>query len=116
MFEKRGSQDVFRPAVESLRQRSGGPLRGQPRRRIVVCVVALVIIATGSAIADVYLPNLFPFLDFTGFSGTYSNTGSVDLSGPFFQSLGTNGRTCGTCHAPSDAFGLSGIVRGLHSS
>ncbi len=79
------------------------------RKRFVVCMVGLVTIATGSAIADVYLRNLFPFLDFTGFSGTYSNTGSVDLSGPFFQSLGTNGRTCGTCHAPGDAFGLSAV-------
>src|SRR5579864_356217 len=77
------------------------------RKRFVICLVGLVTIATGTAIADVYLRNLFPFLDFTGFSGTYSNTGSVDLSGPFFQSLGSNGRTCGTCHAPSDAFGLS---------
>jgi cytochrome c peroxidase len=82
---------------------------GKLRRRIIVCVFALMVLATGSAIADVYLHNLFPFLDFTGFSGTYSNTGSVDLSGPFFQSLGTNGRTCGTCHAPSDAFGLSAV-------
>jgi hypothetical protein len=73
----------------------------------VLCLVGLVTIATGAAIADVYLPNLFPFLNFTGFSGTYSKTGSVDLSGPFFQSLGTNGRTCATCHEASDAFGLS---------
>src|SRR5580704_6433038 len=77
------------------------------RLRIVTCLVGLVILAAGTAVADVYLRNLFPFLDFTGFSGTYSKTGSVDLSGPFFQRLGTNGRTCETCHAPSDAFGLS---------
>jgi len=69
----------------------------------------LMVIATGSAIADIYLPNLFPFLDPTGLSGTYSSSGSVDLSGPFFQSLGTNGRSCGTCHQPSDAFGLSAL-------
>ncbi|MGA7301186.1 MAG: hypothetical protein WBX10_12825, partial [Candidatus Sulfotelmatobacter sp.] len=36
-------------------------------------------------------------------------SGSVDLSGPFFQSLGTNGRSCGSCHRPSDAFGLSAL-------
>jgi cytochrome c peroxidase len=80
---------------------------GSLRRRFVLCLVGLVTIATGSAIADIYLPNLFPFLNFTGFAGTYSKTGSVDLSGPFFQSLGTNGRTCATCHEASDAFGLS---------
>jgi hypothetical protein len=79
------------------------------RLRIVTCMAGLVVVAAGSAIADVDLRNLFPFLDFTGFSGTYSNTGSVDLSGPFFQSLGTNGRTCGTCHQPNNAFGLSAV-------
>ncbi|MFZ0806295.1 MAG: hypothetical protein WAN03_08940 [Candidatus Sulfotelmatobacter sp.] len=87
----------------------GGLLRGGQRRRVVVCFIALGILGTGTAIADIYLPNLFPFLNFTGLSGTYSKTGSVDLSGPFFQSLGTNGRSCGTCHEPSDGFGLSAV-------
>ena len=78
-------------------------------RRILNCVVVFVILTSGAAIADIYLPNLLPFLDFTGFSATNSTTGSLDLSGPFFQTLGTNGRTCETCHAPSDGFGLSAI-------
>jgi hypothetical protein len=81
----------------------------RPRKRILRWVVALGILTGGTAIADIYLPNLFPFLDLTGFSATNSTTGSVDLSGPFFQSLGTNGRSCGTCHAPSDGFGLSAV-------
>lgn len=76
-------------------------------KRTLVCLIALVILATGSAIADIYLPNLFAFLDLSGFSATNSVTGSVDLSAPFFQKLGTNGRTCGTCHEPSTGFGLS---------
>jgi cytochrome c peroxidase len=92
-----------------FRQQLHRSVEGKTRRRVVLGVVALLTIATGTAIADVFLLNLFPFLDFTGFSGTYSTTGSVDLSGPFFQNLGTNGRTCGTCHAPSDAFGLSAV-------
>jgi cytochrome c peroxidase len=91
--------------TEKIYGRSGMKVR----RRVVLCVAVLITLATGTAIADVYLRNLFPFLDFTGFSGTYSKIGSVDLNGPFFQSLGTNGRTCGTCHAPSDAFGLSAV-------
>ncbi len=93
--------------LPKLRQQLQGLTEGTLRMRIVICAVALVIIASGTAIADIYLPNLFPFLDLTGFSATNSTTRSVDLSGPFFQSLGTNGRTCGTCHEPSDAFGLS---------
>ncbi len=95
--------------VRKFRQQLHSSVDGMIRSRIVLRIVALVAIATGSAIAGVYLTNLFPFLDFTGFSGTYSNTGSVDLSGPFFQSLGTNGRTCGTCHQPDNAFGLSAV-------
>lgn len=78
-----------------------------PRKRILHWIIALGILTSGAAIADVYLPNLFPFLDFSGLSATNSTTGSLDISGPFFQSLGTNGRSCGTCHAPGDGFGLS---------
>ncbi len=93
--------------LECLRQPFGRLFRGRLRKRVAVCALALVIVAAGSAIADTYLHNLFPFPDSSGLAGTYSSTGSIDLSGPFFRSLGTNGRTCGTCHAPSDAFGLS---------
>ncbi|HEV2468659.1 MAG TPA: hypothetical protein VGS78_05660 [Candidatus Sulfotelmatobacter sp.] len=76
-------------------------------RTILHWAIALAILASASAIADIYLPNLFPFLDGTGYSATNTTAGSVDISGPFFQSLGTNGRTCGTCHVPSNGFGLS---------
>jgi len=31
----------------------------------------------------------------------------MDLTGPFFQSLGTNGRSCSTCHQPGDAWTVS---------
>jgi len=79
------------------------------RKRILRWAVALGVLTSSTAIADIYLPNLFPFLNATGFSATNSATGSVDLSGPFFQSLGTNGRSCGTCHQPSDGFGLSAV-------
>jgi hypothetical protein len=81
----------------------------KPVGRIGLALAALLV--AGSTVLDAgsSLPNLFPFLDSTGFVATNSTTGSVNLSGPFFQSLGTNGRTCGTCHQPSDAFGLSAI-------
>ena len=64
---------------------------------------------TSVASAAILLPNLFPFLDSTGIVSTYNTGGPIDEStnNPFFQSMGTNGRTCGTCHLASDAFGLS---------
>ena len=51
--------------------------------------------------------NLQPYLDGSGFISTYSVNGDLDTKGAFFQVLGTNGRTCATCHAPSQAFSFS---------
>ena len=45
--------------------------------------------------------------DPTGQIATVSTTGAIDPGNPFFQSLGTNGRTCGSCHLQGSAFGLS---------
>jgi cytochrome c peroxidase len=54
------------------------------------------------------LPNLFPLLDPSGFIETYNiNNASIDLTGPFFQSLGTNGRSCSSCHRPAEAWTVS---------
>ena len=55
-----------------------------------------------------FIPNGVFFLNPNGASQTYSaNDGGIDLTGPFFQSLGTNGRSCGTCHQPSDGMSIS---------
>jgi cytochrome c peroxidase len=50
------------------------------------------------------LPNPLNSNNPTGTLSTYSTAGGVDLSNPFFQNLGTNGRTCGSCHVSSDAW------------
>jgi hypothetical protein len=54
------------------------------------------------------LPNLFPFPNASGLLETY-NAGDqpVDLTGLFFQSLGTNGRSCGFCHRPAQRWSIS---------
>jgi cytochrome c peroxidase len=54
------------------------------------------------------LPNLFPFPNASGLLETY-NAGDkpIDLTGPFFQSLGTNGRSCSSCHRPAQGWGIS---------
>src|SRR5690348_17392405 len=54
-----------------------------------------------------FLPNLFPFSDPTGILETFNTSGKIDLTSPFFHSLGTNGRSCATCHEPRDAWSLS---------
>lgn len=42
--------------------------------------------------------NLQPYADTTGTVATYTTASSIDLTNHFFASLGTNGRTCATCH------------------
>ncbi|HSN22283.1 MAG TPA: hypothetical protein VLS49_16490 [Usitatibacter sp.] len=39
-----------------------------------------------------------------GVAATLNAAGRIDTSNPFFQSLGTNGRSCATCHDPNDGW------------
>jgi hypothetical protein len=57
-----------------------------------------------STLAGGFDPNLQDFPDPGGAVRTVSTTGSVDTTNPFFQSLGTNGRACISCHQPGDAW------------
>jgi cytochrome c peroxidase len=54
------------------------------------------------------LPNLLPLPNATGMVATYNaGGGPIDLTGPFFQSLGTNGRSCGSCHRPAQGWSIA---------
>lgn len=56
------------------------------------------------------LPNSFPLPDPSGFIETYNmNNTSLDLTGAFFQSLGTNGRSCSSCHVPAEGWSVSAV-------
>ncbi|HUN93157.1 MAG TPA: hypothetical protein VMU33_13980 [Burkholderiaceae bacterium] len=55
-----------------------------------------------------YLPQSFVTPDPNGTLGTYQTSGPlVTGTNPFFQSLGTNGRACSTCHIPEQGMGVS---------
>lgn len=72
-----------------------------------LAVVSAVSISGWTANAQ-SLPNLFPFPNASGVLETYNAGGKpIDLTGPFFQSLGTNGRSCGSCHRPAQGWGIS---------
>jgi cytochrome c peroxidase len=36
-----------------------------------------------------------------------TNHGKIEMTGPFFQVMGTNGRSCATCHQPGDGMSVS---------
>lgn len=50
---------------------------------------------------------LASFPDPKGIFEDLSTSGRIDHRGAFFQSLGTNGRSCATCHIPDQGFSLS---------
>jgi cytochrome c peroxidase len=55
-----------------------------------------------------HIPNLFPYPNDSGFVATFNASGkAIDLSGPFFQPLGSNGRSCFSCHRPAQGWSIS---------
>jgi len=53
------------------------------------------------------LPNPLFTPDSTGVLATYSTNGGIDINNPFFQNLGSNGRTCNTCHISTSAWSVT---------
>jgi len=70
---------------------------------VTTLAAALQLTAFGRSSA----PDTQAFTDATGEARTFSTNGAIDLRNPFFQSLGTNGRSCGSCHQASDAWSIT---------
>jgi cytochrome c peroxidase len=51
--------------------------------------------------------NLQPFPNDSGVLATFNVNGRIDRKNAFFQSLGTNGRSCETCHRANEAFSIT---------
>ena len=54
----------------------------------------------------------------SGIGRTLTPSGSIDTSGPFFQSLGTNGRACVSCHVAAEGWTITpaGVRRRFEST
>jgi cytochrome c peroxidase len=85
-------------------------------KRIVTCslflatamLMAVAAVSGGQIPFLNFLPNGLFFPNPQGASQTYNaNGGGIDTTGPFFQSIGTNGRSCSTCHQPGDGMSIS---------
>jgi cytochrome c peroxidase len=72
----------------------------------IVMLISLAAAGSGQQ-GPAFVPNAARFPNPGGTSSTYSTTGAIETTGPFFQRLGTNGRTCGSCHQPSDGMSVS---------
>jgi len=74
------------------------------RAGVATCVLAVALGTAFNVLADGNGPNLFGFVDPTGIVRTFNVNGATDFDNPFFQALGTNGRSCGSCHQPADGW------------
>jgi cytochrome c peroxidase len=74
------------------------------RSGALIAAILGAVFVTTIVSADSHLNNLRPFDDPTGRVRTVSTSGETEVSNAFFQSLGTNGRSCVTCHQASDAW------------
>jgi len=64
--------------------------------------------SSGNQATPPVIPQLEIDPDPHGLVATFQPNGAtVTATNPFFQNLGTNGRTCFTCHEPQDGWGLS---------
>jgi hypothetical protein len=69
-------------------------------------LLSLASLSAAGAVSGL-IPNLKHFQDPTGAVATFNTAGDIHEDNAFFQSLGTNGRSCATCHQPDQAFSLS---------
>ena len=77
------------------------------RQRVLLAVGGLLLAGfTLSAFAGFRLPNLLPFRDPSGIFRTLA-LGPVDLGNPFFKKLGTNDRSCASCHDASEGWSIT---------
>jgi len=77
--------------------------------RLMNGTLFLAVLSFGSVslFGGKFLPNPLKTSDASGVLATYSTAGGIDINNPFFQELGTNGRTCNTCHISTSAWGLT---------
>jgi hypothetical protein len=61
----------------------------------------------GRTTGDEHRPNQLTFANRSGVQRTITTAPSIDNTNPFFQDLGTNGRTCFSCHRPAQAWTIT---------
>jgi cytochrome c peroxidase len=81
------------------------------RNRARLAIAAFLLLAAMGTFAagdGIIIPEFAVFPDSSGFFATVNQGGpTVESTNPFFQSLGTNGRSCLSCHQPGDAFSIT---------
>src|SRR5581483_8788543 len=93
--------DTFR-ASSSL----GGEGGQMHRNTVAVLAAAAITVVAAATGADQTSPSEMTSINASGAQRTIS-TAAIDLTNPFFQDLGTNGRACVTCHRPAQSWSIT---------
>ena len=70
-------------------------------------IVAGSLLTPARVGAQGVLADLMSFTNASGQSSTFNPRGILDPDNPFFQDLGTNGRSCVTCHQPAQGWTIT---------
>jgi cytochrome c peroxidase len=70
----------------------------------VACAIGVGAQADTEVAAPFNQQNLHRFSNPSGEAATYSTAGFIDTANPFFQNLGTNGRSCASCHQQDEGW------------
>jgi cytochrome c peroxidase len=80
-----------------------------PSRTFLVAALFVIVFTAVSIPSDAGSKTSNPLVtpDSSGSLSTFDKNGGIDVSNPFFQNLGSNGRTCNTCHVSSQAWSVT---------
>ena len=75
----------------------------------VVCVGVVVGLAAGQSSPEAHENSVFSLVarNASGTVATVNVNGPLDLDNPFFRELGTNGRSCFSCHRPAQSWTIT---------
>jgi hypothetical protein len=72
--------------------------------RSVTTILALACAFSATAAPDAFTSDALTTADASGWLRTLTPAGTIDTGNPFFQSLGTNGRSCNSCHRQAEGW------------
>lgn len=98
---------MIRNKGDTTRRRSARTTRNRVVLAALSATAAAMLALTARTAAVAGNPDVLLTPDATGMLGTFTATGSIDRSNPFFQSIGSNGRACSTCHDPNDGWSIT---------
>jgi len=73
----------------------------------IAVTIFVLVTAVGQTTGDERRANQLTFANRSGVQRTITTADAIDMKNPFFQDIGTNGRTCFSCHRPAQAWTIT---------